>query len=78
VQGKRERLVLKDFVGSTRAREMIRLLSVNNPRLGGHTSPKRWWGFASYGIRAGFFLQTVDREKKWKKRKWLLKDIDKV
>jgi hypothetical protein len=47
---------------------------VNDPRLGGHASPRRWWGFASSGIRVGFFLQTTDRGEK----KWLLKTIDKV
>jgi hypothetical protein len=32
----------------------------------------------SYGIREILFLQTVEREKEWKKRKWLLKAINKV
>jgi hypothetical protein len=52
-----------DFEGSVGAQEMIHLHTVNDPRPGGHASPRRWWGFASSGIREYNFV-CIDKEKK--------------
>jgi hypothetical protein len=35
------------FEGSVGARDLIQLPTMNDPRLGGRESPRRWWGFAS-------------------------------